>query len=190
MQHRVHATLPWTDLDAVVAAVTARATNLGSQIHGPVHWHSVARASLYLLDAGERGDRPLVFLFALLHDAMREDDGYDYGHGPRAAELFDDLRDCGLLLMDRTRAACLHAALHDHAFGETSEDPTVGLCWDSDRLDLGRVGIAPNPAFLSTATAKRLASAGAPLRWARAAADWHTVAASFDLYRPEAPPGT
>src|SRR5881397_1818359 len=49
-------------------------------------------ASLYLLEAGETADRALVFLFALLHDAMRQDDGYDLGHGPRAAELLAELR--------------------------------------------------------------------------------------------------
>jgi uncharacterized protein len=171
--------LPWTRLDAVVDAVTRRATNVGSSIHGPVHWHSVALASLHLLDAGEAADSALAFLFALLHDAMREDDGYDLGHGPRAAVLFAELRDRRLLVMEDARAARLQTALRDHALGKTSTDPTIGLCWDSDRLDLGRVGIRPDGAFFSTATARRLATAGRELRWATRPPDWHALAARF-----------
>ena len=31
--------------------------------------------------------------------------------------------------------------------------PTVGTCWDADRLHLPRVSIVPDPALLSTQTA-------------------------------------
>ena len=41
-----------------------------------------------------------------------------------------------------------------------SEHPTIGTCWDADRLDLGRVGIVPQPKFMSTAFAKEVAYAG------------------------------
>ncbi len=36
----------------------------------------------------------------------------------------------------------------------TAGDITVQTCWDADRLDLGRVGITPNPRWLCTACAK------------------------------------
>jgi uncharacterized protein len=36
----------------------------------------------------------------------------------------------------------------------TSEVPTIGVCWDADRLDLTRVGIMPDPEFFSTAAGK------------------------------------
>lgn len=39
--------------------------------------------------------------------------------------------------------------------GRVSDDPTVAACWDSDRLDLGRVGIIPEARLLSTERAKR-----------------------------------
>ncbi|MBB6018173.1 hypothetical protein HNQ04_003450 [Deinococcus radiopugnans ATCC 19172] len=32
--------------------------------------------------------------------------------------------------------ACKH-----HASGQTTDEPTLGACWDADRLDLPRVGI-------------------------------------------------
>jgi uncharacterized protein len=33
-------------------------------------------------------------------------------------------------------------------------DVTVLTCWDADRLDLGRVGIRPDPTYLCTAAAR------------------------------------
>ena len=38
--------------------------------------------------------------------------------------------------------------------GYTRADITVQVCWDSDRLDLGHVGIKPAPHRLCTASAK------------------------------------
>ncbi len=55
-------------------------------------------------------------------------------------------------------------ACRDHSRGRTSPDPTIGSCWDADRLDLLRCGIHPRDRFLSTAAAR-----GAKLqRWAAA----------------------
>jgi hypothetical protein len=42
-----------------------------------------------------------------------------------------------------------------HTEGETSQDSSIGACWDSDRLNLWRVGHEPDPRYLSTATARR-----------------------------------
>ncbi len=39
-----------------------------------------------------------------------------------------------------------------------SPQPTLAVCLDADRLDLGRVGITPDPQLLSTATAKDIAT--------------------------------
>jgi hypothetical protein len=124
---RAPATL-WHDLDELLEAVYSSATKLGSAIHGPEHWHSVAVAALHLLAAGEPADRPLVFVFALLHDARRLDDGADPEHGPRAAELLHRLRERGLLDMPDLRAAHLDEALRAHARGEVSKNPTIALC--------------------------------------------------------------
>jgi hypothetical protein len=35
-----------------------------------------------------------------------------------------------------------------------SADPTIGACWDADRLNLWRVGVAPARRLLSTAAAR------------------------------------
>ena len=47
-------------------------------------------------------------------------------------------------------------ASNGHTGGGLSKDPTIGTCWDADRLDLPRVGVIPTPDFLSTAAAKKL----------------------------------
>ena len=36
-------------------------------------------------------------------------------------------------------------------------EPTLAVCLDADRLDLGRVGITPDPLRLSTSTARDIA---------------------------------
>jgi hypothetical protein len=63
-------------------------------------------------------------------------------------------------------------AMHHHTDGLTTDDPLVGACWDADRLDLPRVGIAPVGRYLSTATARdgatiaRFADVGRePMTW-------------------------
>jgi uncharacterized protein len=42
-----------------------------------------------------------------------------------------------------------------HSDGFITADLTVQACWDADRLDLGRVGVKPDPRYLCTSYAKR-----------------------------------
>jgi hypothetical protein len=51
----------------------------------------------------------------------------------------------------------LFRACCNHTDGTLSADSTIATCWDADRLDLGRVGIVPDPAFMSTMTGRELA---------------------------------
>jgi uncharacterized protein len=44
----------------------------------------------------------------------------------------------------------LWQAIRSHDKAQLTDDPTVGACWDADRLDLPRVGTKVDPAFLST----------------------------------------
>lgn len=171
----------WHDLDALLHAVAAGARNRDSALHGPEHWHSVAAAAVRLLHAGERADRPLALLFALLHDARRLDDGTDHEHGPRAADLLHELLERGLLDMPELRATRLDDALRAHARGAVSEDPTIALCWDADRLDIGRVGYALDPALFSTATGRALTAGADPRPWAQGPPDWHELARRLGL---------
>jgi uncharacterized protein len=48
----------------------------------------------------------------------------------------------------------LYHACAFHTDGLTEADLTVQVCWDADRLDLGRVGISPRRDYLCTDPAK------------------------------------
>ena len=163
-------------LSTLVDAVLRRAWRRDSPWHGEIHWRCVAATGLALASADERVDRSSVFCFALLHDTRRENEAVDPGHGPRAAALADTLRDEGVLILDDRRFADLVEALKLHSDGRVTPDPTIGTCWDADRLHLPRVSIVPDPAFLSTPGAR------APERLAEADAlgelgppDWETL---------------
>lgn len=125
-------------------------------LHGPPHWRSVERNAIELAAATPGADATLARLFAVLHDARRRNDSYDPGHGPRAAAWAAELRGVHFAL-DDARLATLSIALADHDRGRTSDDPTVGVCWDADRLDLTRCGMVPDPAYFSTAEGRRRA---------------------------------
>ena len=125
-------------------------------VHGPTHWNRVEKNGLEL--AAETGaDETVVRLFAILHDTCRLNDDDDPGHGPRAADMLGTL--IGILLnLDPHRLVLLEQAIRHHTDGLTSEDPTIGTCWDADRLDLGRVGKNPEARYMSTEEGKKRAA--------------------------------
>ena len=159
----------------LVDRVLAEAWRRGSRLHGEAHWLAVATTGLDL--AAETGADPqIVFAFGLLHDTRRENDGRDPGHGPRAAVFARELHGDGDLLLDEGRIELLCLALELHADGQVSAHPTIGTCWDADRLHLGRLGPAfrLDPALLSTVTATTSDAQAAavarrelPLSWER-----------------------
>lgn len=121
-------------------------------IHGIRHWERVHENGVYV--AKHSGaDLTVVRLFAYLHDCCRESDGSDFEHGLRAAEFAATLRG-DLLTIGDSQFDLLYHACEFHERGRISDDPTVGTCWDSDRLDLGRVSIKPDPKLLSTERAR------------------------------------
>jgi uncharacterized protein len=141
-------------LNALVEAVLRRAWRRDSRWHGEIHWRCVTATGLELAAADERVDRSFVFCFGLLHDTRRENEAVDPGHGPRAAASAEILRREGALILDDPAFADLTEALRRHSDGLVSADPTIGTCWDADRLHLPRVSIVLDPALLSTAAAR------------------------------------
>lgn len=91
---------------------------------------------------------------------MRVNDGHDPGHGRRGSALAREL--AGALLLEPAQLDRLTAACDGHTDGLVSDDPTVGACWDADRLDLPRVGIQPEARLLSTAAARGFLMPGLP----------------------------
>ena len=121
--------------------------------HGIAHWARVLENGLRL--AEETGaDIEVIQLFAVLHDSRRINEGDDPDHGPRAAEFASTLRGRLFDLPER-EFQILHRACSGHTHERTHPDITVQTCWDSDRLDLGRVGITPRASRLCTEAAKR-----------------------------------
>lgn len=108
---------------------------------------------LWLAARTPGADVEVVELFALFHDSEREDEGRDPGHGERAAVAVRRLAAQGGLTLPAPRLELLAAACAGHDHPQVSADPTIGCCWDADRLDLSRLGRRPNAALLSTAAA-------------------------------------
>ena len=128
----------------------------------PIDWDGLHGEShmLRVLENGQRiaelsgANVEVVSLFAYFHDAKRQNNAYDPGHGQRGAAFARSLRGSLVTLHD-SDFELLSYACERHTDGLTEADITVQACWDADRLDLGRIGIRPNPEFLCTDAAKR-----------------------------------
>ena len=122
-------------------------------IHGAAHWARVRYHGVWL--ARQLGaDVRIPSIFAVLHDSQRQNDGHDPQHGPRAAEYAAWARKRGLFELDDAAFELLKIACIGHSDGHTQADVSVQVCWDADRLDLGRVGIYPDSRRLCTSPAK------------------------------------
>ena len=124
-------------------------------LHGIRHWDRVYENGQKLLTPDVN---PLVVgLFAYLHDSCRMNDGEDLYHGERAADWIDTIR--GKLLKDVSdeEIKLLQEACRLHTIEHKTGNPTIDACFDSDRLDLWRVGIIPDPDRLATEKGKEIA---------------------------------
>ena len=146
------------DFDLLWKIVTAQYHAPEYSFHGPDHWRRVERNAL-LLATRTGADITVVRLFALFHDSRRENDDWDEGHGARGAEYASSLRGVHYELTD-DRFNLLHYACVWHTDGEHHDEPTIATCWDADRLDLNRVGIIPEPEFMSTDFGREIAAFG------------------------------
>jgi len=144
------------DYQVIWDEVTPRFRCSLDSIHGPEHWHNVEDVGLKMVRL-TGADKDVVRLFAVLHDSCRVDDTYELTHGERAAEYAGQLRGTLFELNDH-QFRLLQYACQWHAHGKVSADPTIGACWDADRLDLTRIGIMPDSKLLSTDEGKRIAS--------------------------------
>ena len=116
-------------------------------IHGANHW---ARVLHHGKTIGElrQADLLVVELFGFLHDSCRLNDGRDPQPGQRAADFAHGIHgDFYQLSPKQLDTLCF--AMYHHSGGEVSTNATIQTCWDSDRLDLGRVGIKPSAQYIS-----------------------------------------
>lgn len=123
--------------------------------HGIYHWKRVEKIGLYLSKA-TKANVDIVRLFAVLHDSKRVNEFIDPEHGLQAAEFVKKLYKEGRLNISSIQLQQLEFACKYHS--DTSkkiDDITILTCWDSDRLDIWRVGKAPSPLYMKTNFAKK-----------------------------------
>ena len=125
------------------------------ELHGISHWERVDRNGQLL--ATPDCDLTVIRLFAYLHDSCRENDAHDINHGPRAAKMIESLRETLLKDLSVHQFKMLQEACRLHTTTHSTGNPTIDACFDADRLDLGRVGITPDPNKMATAKGKELA---------------------------------
>jgi uncharacterized protein len=140
------------NLRAIVHAILEDYSLPRDGLHGVAHWARVLENGMRLA-AATGANIEVVQLFALFHDSCRINEGWDEGHGQRGADLAAAFRGQHFQL-DNRNFELLYTACAYHTDGTTDGDVTVQTCWDSDRLDLGRVGVLPEPSRLCTAAAK------------------------------------
>ena len=141
------------NLSHVIIAIIDRYDLHLDGIHGVAHWARVLENGRKLSEK-TGANLKVVSLFAVLHDSQRLNDGHDPDHGPRAAEFAKQLNGT-VFELNESELNILYRACHGHTHERTHPDVTIQTCWDSDRLDLGRVGIMPDPNRLCTGFAKR-----------------------------------
>jgi uncharacterized protein len=121
--------------------------------HGVSHWARVLENGLNQVEETQANVN-VVSLFAVLHDSRRINELSDPLHGPRAGQFARTLQGRAFSI-DKHELDLLIQACNGHTNEKTHPDVTVRTCWDADRLDLGRVGIEPEPEWLCTDVARR-----------------------------------
>ena len=126
---------------------------LGST-HGLSHWQRVERNGIILsMENGQIRDDiniKVVRFFAYLHDKCRLNDWTDIEHGVRSANMLPTIRKTILKDFTDEEVSLLERACRYHTTELRTGNPTIDVCFDADRLDLGRVGIVPNPKRMAT----------------------------------------
>lgn len=124
------------------------------ETHGLSHWQRVERNGILL--STENGtirkdvNLKVVRFFAYLHDKCRLNDWADLDHGIRSADMLPGIRETILKDFTDEEVSLLDKACRYHTTEQCTGIPTVDVCFDADRLDLGRVGVKPNPKFMAT----------------------------------------
>ena len=117
--------------------------------HGIRHWARVRRNGRLIAQHTPGVDLLVLDLFAVLHDWQRHDEHEDPEHGWRGRAKLVSIEHW-LPPMSKGQREQLNHAIEYHSDGRAeAKDVTVAACWNADRLDLGRVGISPDPDRMS-----------------------------------------
>lgn len=119
--------------------------------HGFYHWSRVIENGL-LLSEDNNANLNVIIAFGLFHDCKRENDHEDPEHGFRGGQILMQYKDRINLTEEEINKAII--ACEGHTDVLFHNDIDISTCWDSDRLDLMRVGIYPDPDLLNNDLAK------------------------------------
>jgi len=127
--------------------------------HGISHWRRVYYNTQKLSNY-YNVESEVFELFALLHDSKRHDEFEDLSHGVRAAGFVQKLLRDGVIDLENDDRERLLYACANHTRSNKDDplynDLIVQICFDSDRLDIDRVGFVVDPAYLATEYAKNI----------------------------------
>lgn len=115
-------------------------------VHGIPHWMRVLHNGL-LLSEQNGANKKIIIAFAFFHDIKREHECDDPEHGSRGGRRLLSLKYKINLSKDELNKVI--EACENHTSGLHHDDLDISTCWDSDRLDLYRVGIEPEPDYLN-----------------------------------------
>ena len=128
-------------------------------VHGIYHWQRVYK-NTQILSTYYKINSPVFELFALFHDSKRENEYSDIHHGVRASEFVEKLIKEKKIILDENDKNRLLYAISNHTITDEENslfnDLIVKICFDADRLDLGRVGVEPEEKYMMTDFAKKL----------------------------------
>lgn len=137
------------------AVIENHKLNIIESGHGLTHWLRVIDIGITLA-YHNNVDPNFVIAFGLLHDSARTHDQHCFEHGPAACDVINKFRD--LIPLDDTQISELKTAVGFHTTAHPHPEQNIShelkCCWDSDRLDLLRVGIVPANEYLYTKQAK------------------------------------
>jgi uncharacterized protein len=136
----------------LLAEIKSRYTLNWYGTHGIIHWSRVYENGIKL-SKQEGVNSRVVQLFSIFHDSRRKNEYTDPAHGNRGSQLALELRDH--LPINDDEFELLVSACSLHTSADNHKNITVQACFDSDRLDLGRVGNHPIPELLCTPLAKQ-----------------------------------
>lgn len=117
--------------------------------HGASHWARVRHNSKILATA-YTANQAILHYFSLFHDIARINEGRDKGHGLRAAKFLAEKGGAIWLGLTSVEYKELIEAITLHSEPYPCGTITQQICWDSDRLDLWRIGTMPDPDRLFT----------------------------------------
>lgn len=124
-------------------------------LHGLDHWERVEKFGQFIAQFND-ADTEVLKIFAYTHDLGRANDDEDPEHGLRSAKIIEDLYQKKIINITQEQYdKLIYACSHHMVTLAASDDVTIQACWDSDRLDLWRAGIEPNPEYLYTEVAKK-----------------------------------